>query len=439
MRNLPLCGCIASTVILLAGPARTASFTKIADATTQSGDGSSLYTFDTPQLGGSTVVFIARSLAGLTALYAAPASGGPLVKLVDTNTKVPGGTGDFTVGRVDYFTPFHPSGCSPPAVGGKSAVFVGLDAAGDEGLYSVPLVGGKVVKIADYNTGIPGAPVPPNGYVSFNANYSFCHLAVSGTTVVFDAGTNSGVYSVQTNGHNLARVADANTPYQAPNPFPVVNGYGLPAIDGKHAAYIGTTTGGPYGVFYGGIAAPGSPIVSAASSEGNDYDQYGYPTLGGGTVLYAALKNGNENVVAIVNTAGTKGSQIFDDVTSAVPKGALGDVFNQLGTDATNFLGNDGTRKIFTAITNDAPPKAYATYDGVFTACSTKLSKLLQTGDAVGTQQVAATGGISLLQRAMVAGTVVDQFAAMLTLSAQGAPTVYNGSPAIYTVTIPAC
>ena len=431
---------IATAIALFAlgAPARAADFTKIADTATQSGDGSTLYTFNNPQIAGGTTAFIARSLNGLTAIYSAPTAGGALIKLADTKTKVPGGKGDFTPSRT-YFSAFSPSGCSPPIVGTQSVVFVGMDAIQNAGLYSVPIAGGVVKKIADYTTAIPGAPLPPSGYTTFNKNYSFCHLAIVGTTVVFDAGVNSGVYSVQTNGTKLTRIADANTPTQAPGPFPVVNGYGLPSVQGKNITYIGSTTGGPFGIFYGGLTGLGSLVVYAQSSEGNNYDQYAYPTLNGSSIAYSALLSGTDNVLATVNTAGTAGTLIFDDVTSKVPPNTLGDAFNQTGTDSVNFLGKDTSRAIFSAVTYDKSPKPYATYDGVFSACSTKLSKLFQTGDAVGTQQLGAIGGISLVQRISVGGAMVDQLAALVTLSAPGAPSINDGAPAIYTVTVPVC
>jgi hypothetical protein len=432
-------GLAAVSCLAMAGFAQAATFTKLADTSTPAGDGSTLRIFNTPELAGKTALFIAQSVNGLVALYAVPTAGGTLVKLADTNTKVPGGTGDFTVGRVDYFTPFRPAGCNAPVVGSSSAVFVGLDAALNEGLYSVPLAGGKIVKLGNAKTAIPGGPLPNNGPSTFGSTYAYCHVAVSGTTVVFDAGSNSGIYTVQTNAKKLGRIADANTPYSAPPPFPVVNGYGLPWIKGKTATYIGSTTGGPFGIFAGPTTGLGAPVISAASSEANDFDQFAFPVISSTNILFSALANGNDSVLVKVGLDGTGTTTIFDVANSPVPAGALGSNFNQLGTDSENFLGNDGARQIFTAYTYDAPPADYATYEGVYSSCKGKLTKVLETGDALGALQIRAVGGISQLQQVKVDGLLQDQFAVMLTLGPPGQPSLYNGAPALYTVNLKAC
>ena len=431
-------GCAGLVLGLGVGRATAQSFVKLADTSTPAGDGSDLRILSTPQIGGATALFIGESLNGLVGLYATPVGGGALVKLVDTNTPVPHGSGNFTIGRIDYFTPFQPGNCAAPVVGAKSAVFVGLDAAGNEGLYSVPLIGGRITVLANYNTPIPGGPLP-DGTAKFNSQYSFCHVAVSGSTVVFDAGTNSGIYSVLTNGKQLARTADANTPIQAPEPFPVVNGFGLPFILKGQATYMGATTGGPFAILLGNTTSPGEFVISSASSEATDFDQFGYPKLGRSSILFSALENGTNNVLGLVQTDGTRFKVLFDTATSHVPKGALGGEFNQLGTDAVDFSGNDGYRQVFSAITNDKSPKPYAAYDGVYSSCKGKLTKILETGDAVGPVDIRATNGISLLQRETVGGKAVDQFAAKVTVGPPGSPTVYNGSDAIYAVNVPGC
>lgn len=435
---------LAFTVTGLSAPAGSATLTKIADSSSLAADGSTMRSFGTPQIAGTTVIFGAQSQNGLTALYSAPAAGGTLIDLVDTNTPVPDGIGNFTPSNRGFASPFQGGNCNAPVAGTKSAAFTGSDAAGSFGVYSVPLAGGKVVKLADYSTTIPGGPLPGTGDVKFNADDRPCDVAISGARVVFDTqgGDGNGVYSVLTNGKALSRVADPNTPQQAPGPFPKVNAYTQPTILGSTAAYIGGTTGGPFGIYAGGTSSVGGPVISDANSEGSPFDQFKYPSLGGRIILFEASVNGStfSNALATVNLAGTGAKVIFNVTTSAVPTGALGTKFQQVGTDTYNFLGNDGVRQVFTAETYDAPPATYNFYDGAFSYCRGKLSKIIQTGDPVGTLQIRAVNGISNLQRVTVGGVVVDEFAAEITLGPSGGtPSTYDGAPAIYVVSVPTC
>jgi hypothetical protein len=424
--------------------AQSITFTRIADQTTPSTDGSDIRGFNTPQLGGSTVVFGAHSENGLFSLFAAPASGGALVKLADQNTPVPGGTGNFTTSDYGFVQPFQREGCNVPVVGSTHAAFVGNDAANQIGVYSVPLKGGKTVVLVNDSTPIPGAPVPPQGVTYFNSEYVPCNVSILGNTVTFDigGGDGEGVYSVATNGRSLARIADNNTAQPAVGPFPTAGNFFEPTMAGKTIVYIGATTGGPYGIYTGGNTTPIAPVITDGDSEASEFDQFANPSVAHGTILFAADYNlsENANVLATVPLAGAAPKIIFNLQSTKIPAGALGDSFSQLGTDANNYLGNDGKRQIFSAATQDLPPKPANTYDGVFSVCHGKLTKIMQTGDTVGTAQLRAINGISNLQLVTIGGTKVDQFAALITLGAATIPpTVDDGSPGIYVITIPDC
>ncbi|HEX4665865.1 MAG TPA: DUF11 domain-containing protein [Chthoniobacterales bacterium] len=93
------------------------------------------------QIEGETVVFRAFSgtNAAIKGIYSVTGDG-PAVKLVDTNTNVPGGNGKFTS--------FSTSG-SPDlfALSDGEVVFLGVDADNVDGLYSVPATGGTITRI----------------------------------------------------------------------------------------------------------------------------------------------------------------------------------------------------------------------------------------------------------------------------------------------------
>jgi hypothetical protein len=444
-RPLPPVTWFSAALLAASGAhAQSITFTRIADQTTPSTDGSDIRGFNTPQIGGNTVVFGAHSEDGLFSLFAAPVSGGALVKLADQNTPVPGGTGNFTPSEFGSVQPFQHGGCNVPVVGTTHAAFVGNDAANSQGVYSVPLAGGKPVLLANYFTAIPGAPIPPQGDTKFNFFYTPCNVSIAGNTVTFDTtgGDGNGIYTIATNGHGLARIADANTAQPAIGPFPTANAFLQPTMAGKTIVYIGATTGGPYGIYTGGKSTPIAPVITDGDSEASNFDQFANPSVAHGTILFAADYNLSENasVLATVPLAGAVPKIIFNLQTSKIPAGALGESFGQLGTDANNFLGNDGTRRIFSATTQDVAPEPAAVYDGVFSVCHGKLTKIMQTGDTVGTAQLRAINGISNLQLINTGGTKTDRFAALITLGTPTVPpTVDAGAPGIYVITIPAC
>jgi hypothetical protein len=97
--------------------------------------------FNIVRIDGGTVVFSgAGSSSGtgnvnLTGLYAS--TGGVITKLVDTDTPVPGGTGNFQING--SFTEV--------SVRGGVVVFIGFDAANKRGYYLVPTTGGPLTKV----------------------------------------------------------------------------------------------------------------------------------------------------------------------------------------------------------------------------------------------------------------------------------------------------
>ena len=389
-RNTFLRGVAACAMLALAATPSAAKsgpvFTKLMDTSFVAPDGQLIFTIDRPQMAGTTVAYIGATSTPHTYLFAADAGGGTPEVLVRDGDKVPGGTGGFTGSQFGYFTAFEAPGCASPVVGAGSVVFVGRDAAGDEGVYSVPKGGGKIVKLANYRTAIPGGPV--GGYTTFNVNYSFCNLSISGNTVAFDAG-NSGVYEVDTDGKNLARIADANTPATI-HTFQVAQ-YLQPSISGKNIAYIGATVFGPYAVFDG----PPDLAHALVVARRDKFDGLAYPVLSGKDIDFSAhLVFPNQGVYrAEVN--GGKSVKIMDYNTK-VPKGAPGTSFSSVGSlsNGANWS-PDGTLNVVAASTTDGTN----VYPGLFSSCKTNtLSKILTQGDTLdGVEDVGPGAGISNL------------------------------------------
>lgn len=137
------------------------------------------------------------------------------IKLVSTSTPVPGGTGDFIGFPVcdssgETFLQLHQGtvlffGQGPGAPG-----FCG------GGFYSVPVTGGAISKVVDFSTTLPDGGT---FYLPLNA------ASLDQGRVVISAQTQNpfddGIWLVTSQGENLQRIVDFNTPYCY---LPVVSG-----------------------------------------------------------------------------------------------------------------------------------------------------------------------------------------------------------------------
>ena len=400
-------------------PAVAASFRKIADTAFVAPDGLPIFVYSQPQLGGGSVVFMGATGAPDAYIFRAPVTGGSVTKLVDGTTKVPGGIGAFTGSHFGYFAAYQPPGCTPPAAGASSAVFVGRDAAGNEGLYSVPLTGGTLTRLADRTTAVPGGPV--GGHAHFDAGYSPCNFSVSGNVVVFDAGL-QGVYSVQTNGTQLTRVADGNTP-ATPPPTPV-NSFSQPSISGSTVTYIGSTVFGPYGVYAGATSGLGQALVRTRNSP--QFNQFSYPIAGSGWIDFAARLAGNNPALYRMTTSGAA-LQTVANLNSAVPPNAPGTRFVSIGSSSNNDgYAPAGNLTVFHAETASGS----TIHEGLFTSCRGTIAKVVADGDVLNGLPVAPLDGASNLLA--VPGTPTTGYYEAMRVGVSR----YQG---IYVATIPAC
>ncbi len=419
LSSVLLRGAAACLVFALAASPAAAKkpvFDKLFDTSFVAPDGQLIFTIDRPAMAGKTVAFIGVTSTPSVYLFSVPVGGGTPVVLASNSTKVPGGTGDFTGNQLGYFTAFEPSGCSSPAVGSKDVVFVGRDAAGNEGIYAVPLNGGKIVKLVDYGTAIPGGPV--QGHVHFEEGYSFCNISVSGSTVAFDAGS-AGVYETDTGGNNLTRIADPNTPATI-HTFDVAQ-YLQPAISGTKIAYVGATVFGPYAIFDG----PPDLAHALVTARRGKFDGLAFPVISGSDIDYSVHLGFPNQGIYRAEVDGDAHTKIMD-LNTKVPAGAPGTSFNAIGSgDNGENWSPAGTLNVVAAQTTDG----MNAYPGLFSSCKTnKLTKVLTQGDTLdGVADIGPGAGISNL----VAQGNGSSLGAILVTGFRYA--------AIYTVDVPGC
>src|SRR5262249_20048839 len=114
---------------------------------------------------------------------------GSLTLVVDTNTAIPGGAGNF-------------GGFASPSARGGDLAFVGFDLGSAEGLYTI--IGGVLPKAGDTNTPMPGGS---GNFVHFsNPVLDGSNIAFIG----FDASNPLGVYVVSPGGA-VTVIADTST------------------------------------------------------------------------------------------------------------------------------------------------------------------------------------------------------------------------------------
>ncbi len=118
------------------GPAAGGALTPVADTTNAIPNGSgNFFSFgQTPAVSGSAVAFVGSGSGGQAGVYAGTVGGGPLARVADATTAIPGGSGTFT-------------GFSVVDVSGPAVTFVGTGSGGQSGVYFEAAAGGALTKL----------------------------------------------------------------------------------------------------------------------------------------------------------------------------------------------------------------------------------------------------------------------------------------------------
>ena len=265
---------------------------KIADTATAIPGGSGTFTAFTgnPSLSGDSVAFLGSGLGGQQGVYGASVSAvGPPIKIADTNTAIPGGTGSF-----NSFIPGNPI---MPAISGTSVAFYGAGGGGQQGIYISQQ--GPPIKIADTNTAIPG------GTGTFTG---FGDVSLSATDVAFlgfGASGQQGIYDMT--GGTLVRVVGLND---------ILDGRAITAlrlsstgVSGDPAAFETTFADGSQGIYTSNLLQPFVVRLTAEEKIGNDL-LLSFTTMAGASYSIQSspdLSSGSWTTLPGTTTAGTGG------------------------------------------------------------------------------------------------------------------------------------
>jgi hypothetical protein len=195
--------------------------------------------FAGPSVSGSVVAFAGtHNATSYAAVYTANADGTGLAAVADTNTLIPGGS-----------TAFRQFG--NPAVSGPTVAFEGRNISSD-GVYTAPVGGGSLARVADRSTAIPG------GSGTFQ---DFGDPAISGSVLAFTgtgSGAQKGLYAIDTNGGALSKVIAVGDTLDGRTVSDVI--FGGQGLDGTTLVFEADFTDSTSGVY----AVPFAPVPEPA-------------------------------------------------------------------------------------------------------------------------------------------------------------------------------
>jgi uncharacterized protein (TIGR03437 family) len=309
-------------------------------------DGKGSFTFcggsSYPSLEGSTLVFVAGNC---DSLWAMNVDTGTTIKLADTGTAVPGGSGNFT----GFYENNNTAWSNAAQVRNGTVVFFGTDATGGPGLYSVSAAGGSVSRIANYLT------ADPTGGNRFTGPDAFDAVSFDGTRVAFDS--SEVVYSANPDGSNLTVVISPTTAlnsggsasYIAPAESFSINGSNVSAVLGNGLDFsrgVNDIFTGPYTGFPsdGPPMSPFPPphpsnVASTEQLPGNTnsgfHTEIGGVVLDSGTIFFSAQDSMGtygglfSASASVAVTGGGPITHLFDWASS----GMMSYNFNQFSVD----------------------------------------------------------------------------------------------------------
>ena len=186
--------------------------------------------FSTPSISSTSVAFIGAGPGGVSGVYTANASSGPLTTIVDTTSPLPGNPGEM-------FANFQLTGTSVSVGGGD----VAFNAFGNVNFVTGVYRGlaGSVALLLDDNTSLPGGG---GTFTSFNSTPQ-----IDGNATLFRAsGTGlQGIYSAT--GGGVTAIADSNTLAPGGSNFA---SFGLFSADSRAIAFEANLMGGQTSLYY---------------------------------------------------------------------------------------------------------------------------------------------------------------------------------------------
>lgn len=144
-----------------------------------------------------------------------------------------------------------PSQVDPVVRNGRVVFWAGLSTPGAGGIYSAPARRGTIIRVATYRTPIPGGAIPgcPQTTLDFIQGSPF--ISAYQNKIAFSAAScgGDGSYTVLTDGNQKQRVGNGNTPIDFPNANFPSSRFSFPAIFNNTIVFTAGNVFGPTGIF----------------------------------------------------------------------------------------------------------------------------------------------------------------------------------------------
>ena len=367
--------------------------------------------FSAASLSDTNIAFYGAGSGGQRGIYGSSVSipGNP-VRIVDTATAIPGGSGNFT-----SFVPGNPVA---PAVDGTSVAFFGAGSGGQQGIYSASVtVPGNPVKIADTAMAIPDGT---GNFTAFPTDPK-----ISGDYAAFAGNGSSGqqgIYGASVTAQfNPFKVADTATaiPGGLGNFTSFIPGNPVaPAIDGMRVAFFGAGSGGQQGIYSASVTIPGNPVRvvdTATAIPGGSGNFTSFipgnpvaPAIAGTRVAFFGAGSGGQQGIYVSDSTFPTDPYKIANAATAIPGGSgnfasFGDVSVSATDVAFLGLGAGGQQGIY-ALTAGSLVKVVDLTDILNGRAITSL-KFAQTGlsgDTVAFQATFADGSQGIYTTAVV-------------------------------------
>lgn len=387
-------GCL----LLLAGlcTAQTYTFFRVAGENTPRPDGIgpiALNASTRPAIEGQYVVFRDGGFFGSVnaqAIWSHNLVTGATLKLVDLNTAAPGGTGNFT----DLFFD------SSPVLKNGIVTFLARDSKAlpsNQGIYSVPVTGGPVTRVVNYNS---ADPTGGNFRIFDTASKPYGGFTAD-QKVAFNGNNDAnlfGVYTANRDGSGITRIADVPNPVK-PNSGAPVSIFYNPWIEGNTVLFFGQTAFDPstgFNALYScpatgptGRLADGSPnyveVLNSDTPLPGNTNARGHTRIGPGWALegstVAFIADDSNSAYRGIFTAPSAGGTLTRVVAPGVALPGIAELSPV--SSYGSFALNQG-RVLFRAVgaTNGA------TVYGLYLWQNGTITRLLQTGDILDGRRV---------------------------------------------------
>lgn len=230
---------------------------KAVDMNTDRPDGKGKFDFrnSVPSIDGNYMVFTTNFNDGRDAIWSVNLATKKITKLAGLETTVPDGEGNFT----NFQDGYSAHGLAPVARGGR-VLFWGKDSGTigyRGGLYSVPVAGGAITRVANKKTILPDfGPLD----LIVHTDWGF---SIEGDNVAFMGGYSGhfGIYRTTFDGNGITRIMDDQHPVKPDHGIS-----GVPVVHGDHVSFYAQTgfdaVSGPNALFTCSLGGGGCQEVA---------------------------------------------------------------------------------------------------------------------------------------------------------------------------------